>query len=50
MDTPVYFTVNGAEECGRVSPKAGAHPGGPLRLVADLNNMHLMDDDSGAML
>jgi multiple sugar transport system ATP-binding protein len=50
MDTLIYFSINGAEVCGRVSPKAGARPGGRLRLVADLNNMHLMDDDSGAVL
>jgi hypothetical protein len=51
MDTLICFSINGAEVCGRVSPKAGARPGGRLRLFADLNNnMHLMDDDSGAVL
>jgi len=50
METLVYFLVNGTEVCGRVSPNAGARDGGRLKLVADLNNMHLIDDESGKVL
>ena len=50
METLVYFLVDGVEVCGRVSPNAGARPGAPMRLVADLNHMHLIDDRSGKVL
>ena len=50
METLVYFTVNGTEVCGRVNPNAGARDGGHMKLVADLNNMHLIDDESGKVL
>ena len=50
METLVYFTVNGTEVCGRVNPNAGAQDGGRMKLVADLNNVHLIDDESGKVL
>ena len=50
METMVYFTVNGAEVCGRVNPNSGAKDGEPMTLVADLANMHLIDDASGKVL
>ncbi|MBI1398258.1 MAG: sn-glycerol-3-phosphate ABC transporter ATP-binding protein UgpC [Betaproteobacteria bacterium] len=50
MDTLVYFRVNGSEVCGRVNPNAGARPGERMKLVADLNNMHLIDDATGKVL
>jgi len=50
MDTLVYFTVNGVEVCGRVSPNAGARAGARMSLVADLGNMHLIDDTTGKVL
>jgi multiple sugar transport system ATP-binding protein len=50
METLVYFRVNGMEVCGRVNPNAGAKAGAPMTLVADLNNMHLIDDASGKVL
>jgi multiple sugar transport system ATP-binding protein len=50
MDTLVYFTVNGVEVCGRVSPNAGARAGARMSLVADLGNMHLIDDATGKVL
>ena len=50
MDTLVYFTANGVEVCGRVSPNAGARAGARMRLVADLGNMHLIDDRTGKVL
>jgi multiple sugar transport system ATP-binding protein len=50
METLVYFPVNGTQVCGRVNPNAGARDGAPLRLAADLNNMHLIDEASGQVI
>ena len=50
MDTLVYFPVDGVEVCGRVSPNAGARAGAPMKLVADLDNMHLIDNETGKVL
>ena len=50
METLVYFLVDGVEVCGRVNPNAGARAGERMRLVADLNYMHLIDDESGKVL
>jgi len=51
METLVYFTVlEGAEMCGRVNPNAGAAEGRTMKLRADLNNMHLIDNGTGKVL
>ena len=50
METLVYFPINGVDVCGRVNPSAGAQAGGRLRLLADLDNMHLIDDTTGRVL
>jgi multiple sugar transport system ATP-binding protein len=50
MDTLVHFPINGTDVCGRVNPNAGAQTGGKMRLVADMNHMHLIDDDSGKVI
>ncbi len=50
METLVYFTLEGGQICGRVSPNAGAQDGSPLRLAVDLNNMHLLNEVTGAVL
>ena len=50
METLIYFTQQGAQICGRVSPNAGARDGSPLRLAVDLNNMHLLNEETGAVL
>jgi multiple sugar transport system ATP-binding protein len=50
METQVYFSVGGAEVCGRVNPGAGAEPGRRMKLVADLRQMHLIDDATGRVL
>jgi multiple sugar transport system ATP-binding protein len=50
METLVYFLVRGTEVCGRVSPSAGARDGARMKLVADLNYLHLIDDESGKVL
>ena len=49
-ETLVYFTVNGTDVCACVDSAAGARPGAPLKLVADLRNLHLIDDSSGRVL
>jgi len=43
METMVYFLVDGGEVCGRVDPAAAGTVGEPMRLVADVNQMHLID-------
>ena len=50
METLVYFPLNGTQVCGRVNPNAGARDGAPLRLAADLNNMHLIDEATGQVI
>jgi len=50
METLVYFTLEGTQVCGRVSPGAGARDGAPLRLAVDLNNMHLLNEGTGVVL
>ena len=50
METLIYFTLEGAQVCGRVNPNAGARDGGPLRLAVDLNNMHLLNEVTGAVI
>ena len=50
METLVYFTINGTEVCGRVNPNAGAAESRSMKLRADLNNMHVIDDSTGKVL
>jgi multiple sugar transport system ATP-binding protein len=50
METLIYFTLDGAQICGRVNPNAGAADGAPLRLAVDLNNMHLLNEVTGVVL
>jgi multiple sugar transport system ATP-binding protein len=50
METLVYFPINGTQVCGRVNPEAGASDGGNLRMAANLNNMHLVDEASGKVI
>src|SRR5580765_4611231 len=50
METLVYFTLEGAQICGRVAPNAGAQDGAPMRLAVDLNNMHLLNEVTGVVL
>ena len=49
-ETLVFFPVNGTDLCGRVDPGCGARPGAPLRLVADLRHLHLIDDSTGRVI
>ncbi len=50
METLIYFMLDGVEVCGRTNPNAGAQDGAPMRLAVDLNNMHLLDGATGAVL
>ena len=50
METLIYFMLEGVEVCGRVNPNAGARAGAPLRLAMDLNNMHLINEVTGAVI
>ncbi|HTO50068.1 MAG TPA: sn-glycerol-3-phosphate ABC transporter ATP-binding protein UgpC [Burkholderiales bacterium] len=50
METLVFFRINGTDLCGRTNPAAGAQPGARLKMLADLNHMHLIDDESGRIL
>jgi multiple sugar transport system ATP-binding protein len=50
METLVFFRVNGADVCACTNPAAGAQPGRPLNMLADLDHMHLIDDESGRVL
>jgi len=50
METLVYFVLDGTPVCGRVNPNAGAKDGAPMRLAMDLNNMHLLNEATGAVL
>ena len=50
METLVYFTIEGQQICGRVDPGSGAQPRETMRLVANMDHMHLIDPSSGAVL
>ena len=50
METIVHFLIDKTELCGRVNPHAGAEAGKRLKMVADLSNMHLIDNDSGLVI
>jgi multiple sugar transport system ATP-binding protein len=50
METLVYFTVAGIDVCGRVNPNSGARDGQPMKLCADMANMHLIDDKTEQVL
>jgi multiple sugar transport system ATP-binding protein len=43
METMVYFIVDGVEVCARVAPEAAGNAGEDMQLIADLNQMHLID-------
>jgi multiple sugar transport system ATP-binding protein len=50
METMVFFTINGAEYCGRVEPNAAGQAGATMRLNANMDQMHLIDPGSGAVI
>jgi multiple sugar transport system ATP-binding protein len=50
METMVHFFLNGAPVCARVDPATHAEPNDTLALTADMNQMHLMEPDSGRVV
>jgi len=50
METLVFFNLNGAELCARTNPSANVQPSARTTLLADLSNMHLIDQESGRVL
>ena len=50
METLVFFRVNGNDICARTNPSADARAGVPLKMLADLDHMHLIDDELGRVL
>ena len=50
METMVYFSVDGQEICGRVEPGSAAGPGEIMTLYANMEHMHLIDPQTGAVL
>jgi multiple sugar transport system ATP-binding protein len=50
METLVFFRINGIDVCGRVSPDAGAREGQRMRLAANVEHMHLIDETSGRVI
>ena len=50
METMVHFFVDGAPVCARIDPATHAAPGEMLPLTADLNQMHLMELDTGKVV
>jgi multiple sugar transport system ATP-binding protein len=50
METMVFFTINGAEFCGRVEPTSAGDAGSKMRLHANVAHMHLIDPASGAVI
>jgi multiple sugar transport system ATP-binding protein len=50
METMVYFAVDGAEVCARVTPEAALGPGEHMRFMADMRHMHLIDPDGDRVI
>jgi multiple sugar transport system ATP-binding protein len=50
METLVHFDVAGTEICARCSPDIGAAPGQPMRFLADMRQMHLIDPATGTVI
>ncbi len=49
-ETLVYFQLGGETICAKTGFEAGAVEGGAMRMAADLNHMHLIDAETGAVL
>ena len=50
METMVYFSINGVEACGRVSPEADPRQGHAAVLSFDAEKSHLIDPESDQVL
>jgi multiple sugar transport system ATP-binding protein len=50
METLIHFFLDSQPVCARVDPATVAHHGETLPLAADLNQMHLIDNDTGRVV
>jgi multiple sugar transport system ATP-binding protein len=50
METMVHFMVGRDAMCARIDPNTPAKANAMLPLQADMNNMHLIDPDSGRVV
>jgi multiple sugar transport system ATP-binding protein len=50
METLVHFFIHGIPVCARVDPSTHCGPGQILTLAVDMNNMHLIENDSGKVV
>jgi multiple sugar transport system ATP-binding protein len=50
METLVYFNINGSQVCGRVSPNSGARENSAMQMAAELDAMHLIDQQTGLVI
>ena len=50
METMVHFFIGHEPVCARVDPATHAEPGEMLPLTADMNQMHLMESDTGRVV
>jgi multiple sugar transport system ATP-binding protein len=50
METMVHFFDGGAPVCARVDPATSCEPGQMMTLAADMNQMHLIENDSGRVV
>ena len=49
-ETLVHLGIAGTQVSARCTPNTLAAPGAPLSLWADMNQMHLMEPDTGKVL
>ncbi len=50
METFVYFYPRGSANLRQGQSQRRCRAGGPLRLAVDLNNMHLLNEVTGAVI
>ncbi len=50
METLVHHFIDGAPVCSRVDPNTHCRPGETLKLAVDMNNMHLIDDQTNRVV
>jgi multiple sugar transport system ATP-binding protein len=50
METMVHFLVNGTPMTARIDPSVRANPGEALPLAVDMNQMHLIDNESNKVV
>ena len=50
METMVHLTIGAVPACARCSPATSAAAGAPVALWADMNQMHLMEPDTGRVI